>query len=323
MIEIIILIGAILLGIIISYLCLRPALKVVNKENTEIAQKNADLHDENLILNQTNHALQEQKEIILASIDDLKGSLSSLEDQAKQAAQIFYDKNLQIAQEHFAAAAEEERQKYLTAVADYNKQLAIAMEEGVSAYVKEIAEYEKNYNKISEMFTDLKASTDAAVAAAKRAEEIKEEANFYKIQLSDLDIEEIQMLRNITPYLRDKEPLNKVIWKTYYEKPTTDLIGRVIGLGVHSGIYKITNLDNNKCYVGQAVNLADRWKQHIKRGLGAETPTKNKLYPAMIASGVENFSFEVIEECPRDKLDDREDYWQEYFKAKEFGYSIK
>ena len=51
MIEIIILIGAILLGIIISYLCLRPALKVVNKENTEIAQKNADLHDENLILN--------------------------------------------------------------------------------------------------------------------------------------------------------------------------------------------------------------------------------------------------------------------------------
>ena len=131
------------------------------------------------------------------------------------------------------------------------------------------------------------------------------------------------MLRNITPYLRDKEPLNKVIWKVYYEKPTTDLIGRVIGLGVKTGIYKITNLENQMCYIGQAVNLADRWKQHIKRGLGAEVPTKNKLYPAMIAFGVENFSFEIIEECPRDKLDEREDYWQEYFKAKEFGYSIK
>jgi hypothetical protein len=43
----------------------------------------------------------------------------------------------------------------------------------------------------------------------------------------------------------------------------------------------------------------------------------------MIAFGVENFSFEIIEECPREKLDEREDYWQEYFKAKEFGYSIK
>ena len=136
-------------------------------------------------------------------------------------------------------------------------------------------------------------------------------------------IEEIKLLRNVSPYLRDKEPLNKVIWKVYYEKPTSDLIGRVIGAGVHTGIYKITNLANNMCYVGQATNLADRWKQHIKRGLGADTPTRNKLYPAMMAFGVENFSFEVIEEFSRDLLDAREDYWQDYFKAKEFGYSIK
>ena len=77
------------------------------------------------------------------------------------------------------------------------------------------------------------------------------------------------------------------------------------------------------CYVGQAVNIADRWKQHIKRGIGADTPTRNKLYPAMLENGVENFSFEVIEECPREKLSEREDYWQDFFKAKEFGYSIK
>ena len=77
------------------------------------------------------------------------------------------------------------------------------------------------------------------------------------------------------------------------------------------------------CYVGQAANLAERWKQHIKRGLGADPITKNKLYPAMKAIGVENFSFEVIEECERSKLDESEDYWQDFFKAKEFGYSIK
>ena len=43
----------------------------------------------------------------------------------------------------------------------------------------------------------------------------------------------------------------------------------------------------------------------------------------MLKDGVENFTFEVIEECPRNELNDKEDYWQEYFKAKEFGYSIK
>ena len=51
--------------------------------------------------------------------------------------------------------------------------------------------------------------------------------------------------------------------------------------------------------------------------MGADTPTRNKLYPAMIAAGPENFTFEVIEECDRAALDAREDYWQDYFKAKE------
>ena len=77
------------------------------------------------------------------------------------------------------------------------------------------------------------------------------------------------------------------------------------------------------CYVGQAVDIADRWRQHIKRGLGAEAPTKNKLYPAMKTFGVENFTFEVVEECSKAELNDKEDYWQNYYKAKEFGYSIK
>jgi hypothetical protein len=149
------------------------------------------------------------------------------------------------------------------------------------------------------------------------------EKDFYRLVLSDEDIAEIGRLKEVVPYLRDSEPLNKVIWKVYYEKPTTDMIGRVVGSGVHTGIYKLTDITTGRCYVGEAANIADRWKQHIKRGVGAEAPTRNKLYPAMNAIGPENFTFEIIEECDRKNLDAREDYWQDYFKAKEFGYSIK
>ena len=56
----------------------------------------------------------------------------------------------------------------------------------------------------------------------------------------EADLEEIEKLRSIIPYLRDPEALNKVIWKVYYEKPYTDLIGRVVN-GNKTGIYKITN----------------------------------------------------------------------------------
>jgi group I intron endonuclease len=97
----------------------------------------------------------------------------------------------------------------------------------------------------------------------------------------------------------------------------------VVGTGQHTGIYKITHIPSEKCYVGQAVNIADRWKQHVKRGVGAEDWTRNKLYPAMYSLGVENFTFEIIEECDRSKLNEREDYWQDFFHAKDYGYSIK
>ena len=43
----------------------------------------------------------------------------------------------------------------------------------------------------------------------------------------------------------------------------------------------------------------------------------------MLEIGVENFTFEIVEECDKSKLNEREDYWQEYFHAKDFGYSIK
>jgi hypothetical protein len=188
---------------------------------------------------------------------------------------------------------------------------------------KQLADKELAIEEYTTVLNELIAKTNSAVEAAKRAEEMRTAADFYRLQLSDIDRQEIDMLRNVAPYLRDKEPLNKVIWKCYYEKPTSDLIGRVVGSGVRTGIYKITNLQNQMCYVGQAANIADRWKQHIKRGVGADAPTRNKLYPAMVALGPENFSFEIIEECDRSLLDEREDYWQDYFKAKEFGYSIK
>jgi hypothetical protein len=48
--------------------------------------------------------------------------------------------------------------------------------------------------------------------------------------------------------------------------------------------------------VGQSVDISNRWKQHAKRGSGAEIATSNKLYPAMLEDGIEAFTFEIIEE---------------------------
>ena len=75
------------------------------------------------------------------------------------------------------------------------------------------------------------------------------------------------------------------------------------------GIYKITNLINNKAYIGQSINIESRWRHH-------KADSKNKLsenyekilYRAFRKYGIENFSFEVIEQCSIDELDIKEKY---------------
>jgi len=57
----------------------------------------------------------------------------------------------------------------------------------------------------------------------------RQQKDFYRLQLSYEDLDEIKRLREVEPFLRDKEPLNKVIYKVYYEKPYTDLVGRIFG----------------------------------------------------------------------------------------------
>ena len=169
----------------------------------------------------------------------------------------------------------------------------------------------------------LQRARTVAIEDAKRQEEMKTQSEFYKLQISTEDLDDICELKQVEKKLSKKEVLNKLIYKVYFEKPYTDLIGRIVGKEVKTGIYKITNTLNQKVYIGQAVNIAERWKQHIKRALGAEPLTQNKLYPAMRKDGVWNFTFEVVEVCDKSQLSEREQYWQRYFGAKEYGYSIK
>lgn len=328
--ELIILLASILISAgvagYIVYRVLRPRLEATQELDAQTQKQNEKIYEENKSLREKQDLLIEknkifeaetnklllQKESAQEQLNTLNNSLSAMEKQAQEAADLFYNSKMEIAQEHLANSLEKEAQKFQENVTSFQNQ-----------YNETIAERMREYEALEKSVSQLRATNDAAVAAAKRAAELSEQQDYYRIQLTAADIHEIELLRQVEPYLRDKEPLNKVIWKCYYEKPTTDMIGRVVGSGAHTGIYKITEIATGKCYVGQAANIADRWKQHIKRGVGADAPTRNKLYPAMIAAGPENFTFEVVEECDRAQLDVREDYWQEYFKAKEFGYSIK
>jgi group I intron endonuclease len=80
-------------------------------------------------------------------------------------------------------------------------------------------------------------------------------------------------------------------------------------------IYKITNLVNNKIYIGQTCRtIEQRWKEHLKRRLYENGNGYNyHLYKSMRKYGTENFIIEEIEYCNDDILNEREMFWiQEY-----------
>lgn len=83
-------------------------------------------------------------------------------------------------------------------------------------------------------------------------------------------------------------------------------------------IYKITNLINGKCYIGQTTNSKRRFTEHKAKGYGSE---KNKvLYYAFDKYGIENFSFEIIE-SQIENYNERERYWIRYYDSFENGYN--
>ena len=75
------------------------------------------------------------------------------------------------------------------------------------------------------------------------------------------------------------------------------------------GIYKIENLINHKIYIGQSIQIERRLQKH--------KTIKDDLYihRAIQKYGVDNFSFEVIQECDQQQLSQREIYWIDFYNS--------
>ena len=86
-------------------------------------------------------------------------------------------------------------------------------------------------------------------------------------------------------------------------------------------IYKITNNINGKVYIGQTIkSVQKRFTQH-KNNSNKSYFSQIALYKAFNKYGIDNFSYEEVEEISNDKLDEREKYWIEYYNSYFDGYN--
>lgn len=234
------------------------------------------------------------------------------------------------------AAYEEKRDSLQSSFEDKTKFL-------ISEYNNKAVELSKYYEKLSlqqrENFNLLLTSLENEKIVLEKAVEDERailqaaidanrkrllENSLFTLPIGDIDKAEISELMDVCRHLRNRVPLCKAIYETYYRTPLSSLINEV-GAKSICGIYKLTDTTNNLVYIGQSVDIGERWKQHIKRGCGAEigTISGSKLYGAMMEHGVWNFRFEVLQECDKADLNKLEKYWINYYQSVDNGYNMK
>lgn len=75
------------------------------------------------------------------------------------------------------------------------------------------------------------------------------------------------------------------------------------------GIYKIENLINHKIYIGQAIDIHTRWSKH------RNSNDDFVIHRAFRKYGIENFKFSIVEECRKELLNEKEQYYIQYYNS--------
>ena len=172
---------------------------------------------------------------------------------------------------------------------------------------------------LSAQIESFQLKQDAINQEILRRRELEEKADFYRVCLSDEAIADITELQIVRQKLKKQEILDKIIYDTYVAKPVLEMIKRVLQNSTCSGIYKITCQETKEIYIGKSTDIKNRWQQHCKTAFNCGTIASSLLHRKMQQYGIENFTFELLEVVPKDKLSEREKFYIDFYKTKETG----
>lgn len=304
----------VIVGLLIAGIPLGIKLRKRISINEEIRQLNNE--EENKY-----QKLLIQKESVKQEISSLKSQYECTAKLAEETAEAMAQASLEKAMAGIESSLEELGKQYREAEQNYDDEYIKMMEDLTRDMNKTMEIKRRQISELEEKRAKLAASIEATIKARVREKEIKEKLDFYCLQIDPIDLSDIETLEKVKSRLNKPRILSMLIWQTYYQKPMTQLCNDVLGTSVVTGIYKITNQTTNQVYIGQARDMAARWKEHAKCGLDIDRPAGNKLYQAMMEDGIQNFSWELLEECNANELNEKERKYIELYQSAKFGYN--
>ena len=162
---------------------------------------------------------------------------------------------------------------------------------------------------------------EALLEPLRKYEMEQQEKLFYTIQVPDEYKEDINFLvTTVSQKVQHPDIINKLVWAEYV-KPYIEQTFKRVGIEDKPGIYKITNIENGKCYIGKSTNLKKRLTDHFKSSIGIKTIADQAVHHEIWKIGFWNWTIEPIIYCDKDQLSELEKYYINFFKSNTFGYN--
>lgn len=208
-------------------------------------------------------------------------------------------------------------------IADEEQKRRTQMEETLAAFFAQCTEKQVQaqieLDKVREILDDFKKRQQVVNEEILRKRQVEEQQDFYRVVLDEAAISDMQILLSVREKLTSHDNLDKLIYDAYIAKPVLEMTKRVLGGRAPTGIYKITRLKTGEIYIGKSTDIKKRWTEHCKTAYGVGSIAHSILHTTIKRDGIENFTFELLEEVPKDKLTEREKYWITFYGSKEYG----
>ncbi len=175
--------------------------------------------------------------------------------------------------------------------------------------------------RIQEETDALRAQYEALLEPIKQYLKDQQEKYFYTIQLPEEYQDDIEfLLTAVAAKVQHPDIISKLVW-TEYVKPNLDNTFKRIEAKSEPGIYKLTSLQNGMCYIGKSTDVKKRIADHFKSTIGIKSIADQSVHHAILKEGFWNWSIEVITYCDKERLNELEKYYIDFFKSQEFGYN--
>ena len=162
---------------------------------------------------------------------------------------------------------------------------------------------------------------EALLEPLRQYERDLQEKLYYTIQVPDEYKDDINFLvTTVSQKVQHPDIINKLVWAEYV-KPYIDGTFKRACIEDKPGIYKITNIDSGKCYIGKSTNVKKRITDHFKSSIGIKTIADQAVHHEIWKTGFWNWTIEIIIYCDKEQLNEMEKYYIGFFKSNIFGYN--